>query len=141
MRFNATLAMNDWLLTPPMQLTQDSYYKVRFYYRGATSNNPEKMALYWGTQPTEVALTNQMFVNENITNITYTYVEAIMQAPSDGIYYFGFKGYSDMDMFYIYLDTVSISVWVEVLNPPTNLAAAITGHDVHLTWNAPIISR
>jgi len=141
MRFNASLAMNDWLLMPPMQLTQGTYYKVRFYYRGTTTENPEKLALYWGNQPTEAALANQIFVNENITNITYTAVEAIMQAPSDGIYYFGFKGYSDMDMFYIYLDNVTVDVWVEVLNPPRNLAAVINGFDVTLSWDAPLPSR
>jgi len=141
MRFNASLVMNDWLLMPPMQLTQDTYYKVSFYYRGTTTENPEKLALYWGDQPTEAALTNQIFVNENITNVSYTATEAIMQAPSSGVFYFGFKGYSAADMFYIYLDNISVSVWVEVLNPPRNLAAEVNGFDVTLTWLAPIPSR
>jgi len=136
-RFNASLAMNDWLVMPPLQLTQDTYYKLRFYYRGGSADGVEKLALYWGTAPTAAAMTNQIWVNENITNVTYTVGEGIMQAPASGIFHFGFKGYSDPDMFYIYLDTVTFDVWVEQLNPPSNLVAIVDGNDVHLSWTAP----
>ena len=136
-RFNTTYAMNDWLVMPPMQLTQDTFYRVRFYYRGGSTTDSEKLALFWGTAPTAAAMTNQIFVNENINFVTYALGEGIMQAPTSGIYYFGFKGYSDADLFYIYLDTVTIGVWVEVLNPPTNLTATVNDLDVLLAWNAP----
>ena len=33
-RWNATLAMNDWLFTPPLQLTGGVTYGVRFFFRG-----------------------------------------------------------------------------------------------------------
>jgi hypothetical protein len=140
-RYNPSLAMNDWLLMPPMQLTQGTYYKVRFYYRGTSTDFAEKLALYWGSTPTADGMSNQIFVNESITNITYIAAEAIMQAPSSAVFYFGFKGYSDMDMFYIYLDTISIDEWVEQLNPPTNLTATVVDHDVHLAWIAPVETR
>ncbi|MGC9362207.1 MAG: choice-of-anchor J domain-containing protein, partial [Candidatus Syntrophosphaera sp.] len=141
MRFNLNMAMNDWLVMPPMQLTQDTYYKVRFYYRGGSTEFGEKLALHWGTAANPDSMTNQIFVNENVNNITYAVGEGVMQAPADGVYHFGFKGYSDADLFYIYLDTVSIDVWVEQLNPPTDLAATVDGNDVHLTWSPPLPSR
>lgn len=141
MRYNSNIAMDDWLVMPPLQLTQNTYYKVRFYYRATSVDFPEKLALFWGTAATPDGMNNQIFVNANITNVTYTAAEAIMQAPAAGVYYFGFKGYSDADMFYLYLDTVSVNVWVEVLNPPTNLTATVNGHDVHLAWTAPVESR
>lgn len=140
-RFNSNLAMNDWLVMPPMQLTQDVYYKVRFYYRGGSAQAAEKLALYWGTAPTAAAMTNQIFVNENISNVTYAVGEGVMQAPASGIYHFGFKGYSPADLFYIYLDTVNFNVWVEILNPPTNLTATVNDLDVHLAWSAPAQAR
>lgn len=141
MRFNSALAMNDWMVMPPMQLTQDTYYRVRFYYRGGSTTDGEKLALYWGTAPTADAMTNQIFVNENVNIVTYALGEGVMQAPSAGVYYFGFKGYSDADLFYIYLDTVSIGVWVEILNPPLNLTATVNNLDVHLAWSAPAQTR
>ena len=124
--------MNDWLMMPPLQLTQDTYYRVRFYYRGGDVTASEKLALFWGNAPDPAALTNQLWVNENINNVSYLLGEGIMQAPSSGVYHFGFKAYSPQDLFYIYLDTVNIAIWVEVLNPPRNLTATIDDHDVHL---------
>ena len=44
-------------------------------------------------------------------------------------------------MYYLYLDTVSISVYVEILNPPNNLTAVVNNHDVHLAWTAPVETR
>jgi len=140
-RFNSSLAMNDWLLMPPMQLTQNTYYKVRFYYRGGSAQDGEKLALYWGTAPTPDSLSHQIFVNENVNNVTYSMGEGVMQAAISGVYHFGFKGYSPADLFYIYLDTVTINVWVEILSPPTNLTATINDLDVHLTWAAPTATR
>ncbi len=141
MRYNSNLAMNDWLLMPPVQLAQGSYYKVRFYYRATSVDFPEKLAVYWGTAPTVDSLYNQIYVNENITNQNYLIAEAIIPPQETGVYYVGFKGYSDADMFYIYLDTISIDVWVEQLNPPTNLTAIVNGFDVLLNWTAPVETR
>jgi len=140
-RYNQNLAMNDWLLMPPMQLTQDTYYKIRFFYRATSADYPEKLALYWGSAPTVDSLSNQLFVNDNITTVTYVAAEAIVNPTTSGVYYFGFKGYSAANHFYLYLDTVSIAEWVEVLNPPRNLAAVVNGFDVNLTWAAPLPSR
>ena len=140
-RFNETIAMNDWLILPPMQLTQGINYKVKFFYRASSNLLPEKLALYWGNAPTVDALTNEIFNNDNITTTTFTPAEVIVTPSTSGIYYFGFKGYSQPNSFYLYLDTVSLAVWVEILNPPTNLTATIDGFNVHLAWNAPAESR
>ncbi|HQO18283.1 MAG TPA: choice-of-anchor J domain-containing protein [Candidatus Cloacimonas sp.] len=140
-RFNESLAMNDWLILPPMQLTQGTNYKIKFFYRASSNLLPEKLALYWGNAPTVADLTNEIYSNDNIINTTFTPAEVIVTPSSSGVYYFGFKGYSQPDMFFLYLDTVSISVWVEILNPPNNLTASVNGFDVHLAWNAPVESR
>ncbi len=141
MRYNSNLAMNDWLLMPPLQLAQGNYYKVKFFYRATSVDFPEKLAVYWGTAPSADSLYNQIYVNENMTNQNYLLAEAIIPPQEAGVYYVGFKGYSDADMFYIYLDTISIDVWVEQLNPPTNLTATVNGFDVILNWTAPVESR
>jgi hypothetical protein len=140
-RYNSNLAMNDWLLLPPLQLTQNTNYKIKFYYRATSVDYPERLALYWGMAPTPDSLTHQLFVNDNITQITYQMEEVILTPDTSGIYYLGFKGFSEADQFYLYLDTVSVTVWVELLNPPTNLTATVDGFDVHLNWAAPAPSR
>lgn len=140
-RYNTTLAMNDWLLMPPMQFVQNHHYKVKFSYRAASATYPEKLALYWGSAPTVEGMPNQIFVNENVNLATYTPVEIILTPTASGVYYFGFKGYSDIDMFYLYLDTISIEELTELLIPPTNLTATVTGFNVHLAWTAPAPQR
>ncbi|MDZ4181750.1 MAG: choice-of-anchor J domain-containing protein, partial [Candidatus Cloacimonadaceae bacterium] len=140
-RYNSNLAMNDWLLMPPMQLIQNTSYKIVFFYRATSADYPEKLALYWGNAPTVAGLTEQIFVNDNITQVAYTRAEVIVTPDADGIYYFGFKGFSAADMFYLYLDTISISIFVEQLHPPRNLSAVVDEFDVHLTWLAPLPQR
>jgi hypothetical protein len=140
-RFNQILAMNDWLIMPPMQLIQDISYKVRFFYRATSTNLPEKLALYWGNAPTVDSLADQIFVDESVDMIVYTPGEAIVTPTASGVYYFGFKGFSEMNMYYLYLDTVSIAEWIELLNPPTSLTATVNDFDVHLAWAAPTQER
>ncbi|MDD4309641.1 MAG: hypothetical protein PHO32_04630, partial [Candidatus Cloacimonetes bacterium] len=39
-RYNTAMAMNDWLVTPPLQFTMDFMYKVKFYYRSNSATYP-----------------------------------------------------------------------------------------------------
>lgn len=141
MRFNASLAMDDWLILPPMQLSQGTYYKVRFYYRAGSATLPEKLALYWGSSPSADGMTEEIFRDELVDFASYRTGDGIMQAPADGIYYFGFKGFSDPDRNYLYIDTISLNVWEEQLLPPVNLSATVNGFDVQLAWEAPAVTR
>ena len=136
-RYNTTMAMNDWLLMPPFAMAADTNYKLTFKYRAASSTYAEKMAVYWGTAPTVDAMTNLLWSNENITNTTYETVQLPLIPTTTGTYYVGFKGYSDTDMFYLYIDTVEMELLTDVLDPPTNLTATVSGHNVALNWDAP----
>ncbi len=136
-RYNSTLAMNDWLVSPPMVLDADTMYRISFYYRAGGATYTEKLALYSGSQPTPASMTNQLFINENITNVTYQLSESVFSPSISGPHYFGFHGFSAADMFYIYVDDFMIEEITESWDPPTNLAASVQGFNVHLTWTAP----
>jgi hypothetical protein len=137
-RYNSTLAMNDWLVTPALHLTLGTTYKARFYYRADAATSPEKLSVYLGTAPTTAALTTLLFTNQNINNITYAMAEAVINPTATGNYYIGFQGHSNMAMTYLYLDTFSIFELIDVINPPQNFAAnVIDDNDVVLTWSAP----
>jgi hypothetical protein len=45
-----------------------------------------------------------------ITNSTYETAEITFPVPIDGFYYFGFHCYSDIQMFNLYLDDVSVDI-------------------------------
>ncbi len=107
-RYNETMAMNDWLITPPLQFSAGSLYRISFYYRGGSANSTERLALLLGTAPTADAMATQLFADENITSTTYQMAEVILPVTASGINYLGFKGYSSMGMYHLYLDTFSI---------------------------------
>ncbi|MDY0151520.1 MAG: choice-of-anchor J domain-containing protein [Candidatus Cloacimonas sp.] len=136
-RYNTTVDMDDWLVTPPMQLTQDLLYKVKFFYRSNSATYQEKLSVYWGTSPTAASMTNLIYENLSITNITYNLAEAIIPVTTSGTVYIGFHGHSALNMFYLYLDTFSITELTDTMDPPTNLSATVTGSNVHLAWTAP----
>lgn len=136
-RYSTTLAMNDWLVAPPMVLSTEMNYRIRFYYRAGGATYPEKLSMYVGNAPTAAALTTQLFNNENIVNITYEMAEVYFTPTTNGAHHFGFHGYSPADMFYLYIDDFSIEEITESWDPPMNLAAAVQGSNVHLSWDAP----
>ena len=138
-RYNDTVAMDDWLVAAPMVFDAEYIYKVKFYYRAHVATQAEKLALYMGSSPTAAAMTTELWVNENITNVNYQMVEVDIPANTAGTYYLGFHGYSPANRFYIYVDSFSVTETepVLVLDPPSNLAATVNGNDVHLSWTAP----
>jgi len=136
-RYNSALAMEDWLITPPLQMTAEMLYELSFWYRANSATYPEALSVFWGNAPTPAALSNQLFSNTNITNAVYEEASILIPVTTTGTYYIGFKGHSAANMFYLYLDSVSIAEVTEEINPPTNLNATVTGNDVHLSWLAP----
>ncbi len=136
-RYNDSVAMDDWLVTPPLHLTQDTPYQLSFAYRAASSTFPEALSVYWGSSPNPAGLTNQLFTETNIINATYIQESVMITPTTTGSFYIGFHGHSAANQFYLYLDTISIDEITETLDPPTNLTATVTGSNVHLDWDAP----
>ncbi len=136
-RYNITVAMNDWLVMPPLHFTQGTIYRISFYYRAHSATYPERMAVYLGNAPTAAAMTNQIFNNNNIITTTYTLGEAFVTATQTGAHYVGFHGYSAADRFYIYLDTIQVEAFNPTFNPPQNLTGTPGNNVVNLAWQAP----
>ncbi|MDD3536032.1 MAG: choice-of-anchor J domain-containing protein, partial [Candidatus Cloacimonetes bacterium] len=136
-RYNSNMAMDDWLISPPLQVVGGHIYEVSFYYRANSTTYPEKLALYKGSAPTAAAMTEQLWVNSNITNTTYRRAEILVPMEGDGTIYLGFHGHSEEEQFYLYIDSFEVMEMAVSLDPPTNLAATVDGMDVHLSWTAP----
>ncbi len=108
-QLNLSLAMNDWLFTPPLQLTGGVTYGVRFFYRAESATYPEKMDVWWGGANTSAAMTNgPIFTDAAIANTTMKEAIATFTPGSSGIYYVGFHGYSDANMRCLAVDDVTI---------------------------------
>jgi hypothetical protein len=137
-RYNTSMAMDDWMLTPPMTMTADNTYLIKFMYRANSTTYAEALSVYTGTAPNAASLTNLIYENLNITNTTYAQAEVTFTPTAAGNYYIGFHGHSAADMFYLYLDTFSVEVNNDSMDPPTNLTATVVNNTyVSLDWDAP----
>ncbi len=137
-RYNSSLPMDDWLVTPPMVLSQGTSYVLKFSYRANSTDRPEALSLYSGFTPAAAGMTNLLYENNNINNTAYEQVVVTFAPQTAGTYYFGFHGHSAANMFYLYLDSFSIEEAAEAMDPPTNLAAEVIENTyVKLTWEAP----
>jgi N-acetylneuraminic acid mutarotase len=102
------MAMDDWFFTPPLGLVSGNTYRIRFWFRNAGSY-PEKMEVKWGSAANSAGMTSSaIFDNAAIQSATYAEGTGEWTAPSTGIFYLGFHGYSDADEYYLCVDDVTI---------------------------------
>jgi len=138
--WNATASMNDWIFTPKLSMTAGLTYSVSFKYRAAGATFPEKLELKWGSIPSVAGMTSSaIFNNSSITNTSYTTGTGTIIPQTSGEYYLGFHGYSDQDMYYLYIDDVSVAVSGSVYYPPTSLTGVAGNGSVSLTWLNPVL--
>jgi hypothetical protein len=110
-RYNSYQDMNDWFFTPGFQLTAGKQYEVHFYYMNDGSTDwLENLEVKWGTAPTAAGMTlGPIFSQIGFAVTDYTFATAIFSPASDGIYYLGWHGFSDMDEDVILVDDISIT--------------------------------
>ena len=125
--YSATLAANDWIFTPPLNLVAGQNYRVRFWYRARSASFAEKLEIKWGATASAAGMTSSpIFSNTNIINTTYVEgVSSNIVPLSSGIQYIGFRVFSDLDKFDLYIDDITIET-VSACTVPT-VAGSITG--------------
>jgi len=140
--FNSSSAipMNDWAISPPLQLTMGTNYRVTFRYKAQNATSPEKLEAKFGTSANPADHLTQIFVNENITNTAYAVGEGFITPSTSGIYYVSLHGYSNANMYYLFVDDFTIAEFIPVFNPPQNLEALGDFNQVNLSWDAPVES-
>ncbi|MFW5726061.1 MAG: choice-of-anchor J domain-containing protein, partial [Bacteroidota bacterium] len=110
-RWNSSLAMDDWFFSPGLNLIAGETYEVKFYYSVAGINYPEKLKVMWGDEPNASGMTGGiLWNNDDLTNTEYLEATATFTPGESGIYYVGWHGYSDADQFRIYVDDIQIDV-------------------------------
>ncbi|MBK9099322.1 MAG: choice-of-anchor D domain-containing protein [bacterium] len=105
--YNASLAMDDWFFSPPIQLTGGVTYRVNFWYRA--SGFTESMEVMWGSAPTSAGMTEgPIFDNPAFSFSTYTEGSGMFTPTTTGTYFIGWHGYSAADQYYICVDDVTV---------------------------------
>ncbi|MDD4747470.1 MAG: S8 family serine peptidase [Salinivirgaceae bacterium] len=109
-RYNGSLAMNDWFFSQPLLLESGFEYKVTFMYRAHSSSYAEKLEVKLGTSNSSESMTiEQIYDNNNISSTSYAQAEATFIVTQSGTYYLGWHGYSDANMYNLYIDDISVS--------------------------------
>ena len=125
--YNTTLAGNDWIFTPPLNLVAGQNYRVRFWYRARSATYAEKLEVKWGASASAAGMTSAaIFTNSNIINTAYAEgISSNFVAATSGIQYIGFRVFSDLDKYDLYIDDITIET-VSACTVPT-VAGTISG--------------
>ena len=125
--YSTTLAANDWIFTPPLNLVAGENYRVRFWYRARSATYAEKLEVKWGATASAAGMTSAaIFTNSNIINTAYAEgISSNFVAAISGIQYIGFRVFSDLDKYDLYIDDITIET-VSACTVPT-VAGTITG--------------
>ena len=117
--YNKSVAMDDWLITPPIRLEGKVMYDVAASISANLGSYPEKMEIMSGKEPTAQAMTTTLMEPTVLTAPKNTPLEwsHVLIPEETGNYYIGFHGISDPDSFYLWVHSFSISKGGSALVP------------------------
>ncbi len=133
--YNGSLAMNDWAITPALNLTTGINYTLQFKYKAGSYT--ELLAVHLGTAATVAGMAVTPLTDLSFSSTTYATATVTVTVPTSGTYYLGFHGHSAADQYYMCIDDIT-------LMPPMapyevsgwNPADLLTGVDLNkiLSW-------
>lgn len=100
--------MNDWLFSPPLQLTGGTTYQVAFWNAITQTGDTHQLSVYWGEFPTSAAMTNGPVYSGSLTSVAYTENSGYITPVTSGVYYIGWLGHSAANSSFIHLDDISV---------------------------------
>jgi hypothetical protein len=108
--YNGSLAMNDWLMLPGINMTGGTSYRLSFYARGYTGLS-EIFEVKYGTSATAAAMTNTIVGSTTITGGTaYALYSYDFTPTSTGVYYIGIHGISAANQWYLFVDDIKVDL-------------------------------
>lgn len=117
MTYNPSIAMDDWLITPPLHLEAGKSYPVKLDARAKDKSCVERLEIKFGRTNTVEGMTGTVTGPTLLTSTTHETLKGFIVAPETGNYYLGIHGISDADKYEILVDNLLISEGVEVALP------------------------
>ena len=115
--------VNAWFYSPCLKLDTGKLYKASFFTR-AVSNTNERVALTLGNAPTDSTM-ETVLIDTTFKGLGYRKVEAFFEVDSNGTYYIGVNGKSDVGSSGAYVDDLVI----EAIDVP-DFEVILTGSDL-----------
>ncbi len=115
--YNSWQSLNDYLVSPGLNLQKDYIYTFTVNARAYQSAYPEKLELWVGTAPTADGFTECILPTTTLTQEDWLPQSADFIAPEDGVYYFAVRAVSDADMYALLVNDFKVSEGVNGLVP------------------------
>lgn len=145
-RYDSYNDMDDWLISPAIKLEGGKLYEFTAALRSYSEYFQERFEIYYGTDNTVEAMTNQL-VAPTEPGTEFEVYDAILKIDADGLYYIGFHGISDADMFYLELQSWGLSEAIDQRVPGkvTNVgyvqADELLGENsIQMEFTTPVLS-
>ena len=134
--------MDDWLMTPPVNLEAGKVYYASFKAHSSNARYPEKIEAKWGAGNSVADMTNTLVEPTTLSGDYETLGGFIMPAVS-GTYHVGLHGISAADMYNLEVCEIKIDEGISANAPeaPTDLAvtpAALGEYKATIRLKAPV---
>lgn len=142
--FSSTLPADDWLILPPLRLTEGHTYRLTCEPMVASADTPERLAVKLGAAPTPEALTHSLMPPTEFANPAPETREMLFKAPASGIHYIGFHACSDANASGLALRSIALTDLgaASVAAPVSeSLTAVPISGGVALTLSSPLPYR
>ena len=109
-RYNSSASMDDWLITPALELEGGKKYVVQYRTGANGLSYTESIEVLLGTAPSPDAMTEVISepVDLNFLWVTAEMTYKVITPAVTGTYYIGFHGISQPDQYWLYVDDIAI---------------------------------
>lgn len=105
---------NDWLFTPCIHLEGNKYHALKFSAKVGIQGYDEMIKVFLGQNPDTSSMDKLITDRGKINADSFVVATDSFKLAQDGIYYLGFKIYSDPDAYKFFLDNIVIDQSVSI---------------------------
>ena len=142
-QYNSSMAMDDYLVTPPIKLEGGKKYLFMVDARANGSTFPETFEVVMGQTLTPEGLMDYTIIPATVlTNSSYETYEGVLEPETTGTYFVAIHGISDADMFYLYCNNIVITTSTTPAKPEIEAFADENGAlKATINVTAPSVDR
>lgn len=132
--YNASMDMDDWLITPGIVAEAGKMYKVTLMARSYNvSWGNEAIEAFWGTSPDLGDMYNELIPTTELPNTDFQPVSGMLIPDEDGKVYVGIHGCSGADHYYLELQSIEVAEGMDARVPAAAPAiSAVAGENGEL---------